>query len=267
MKILVCVKQVPDTTEIKIDPVKNTLIREGVPSIVNPFDGYALEAAARIKDAHPDTEIIVVSMGPEQAKNALKECLAIAADKAYLVSGREFGGSDTLATSYILSETIKEIERREGKFDAIFCGKQAIDGDTAQVGPEIAEHLDYPQVTYGLEAELDGETLKIKKETEDGAEIIAVNMPCLITFTKPAWDPRYPTIKRKMAANRANIPTLAPADLESIDLTRCGLNGSPTKVKKTFVPQKKSGGIRIEEETTADSARKLYGLMSDAGLI
>lgn len=267
MKILVCVKQVPDTTEIKIDPVKNTLIREGVPSIVNPFDGYALEAAARIKDAHPDTEIVVVSMGPEQAKNALKECLAIAADKAYLVSGREFGGSDTLATSYILSETIKEIERREGKFDAIFCGKQAIDGDTAQVGPEIAEHLDYPQVTYGLEAELDGETLKIKKETEDGAEIVAIDMPCLITFTKPAWDPRFPTIKRKMAANRAQIPTLAPADLTGIDLTRCGLNGSPTKVKKTFVPQKKSGGIRIEEETAADSARKLYGLMSDAGLI
>lgn len=267
MNILVCVKQVPDTTEIKIDPVKNTLIREGVPSIVNPFDGYALEAAARIKDAHPDTEIVVVSMGPEQAKNALKECLAIAADKAYLVSGREFGGSDTLATSYILSETIKEIERREGKFDAIFCGKQAIDGDTAQVGPEIAEHLDYPQVTYGLEAELDGETLKIKKETEDGAEIVAIDMPCLITFTKPAWDPRFPTIKRKMAANRAQIPTLAPADLTGIDLTRCGLNGSPTKVKKTFVPQKKSGGIRIEEETAADSARKLYGLMSDAGLI
>ncbi|MDE7034912.1 MAG: electron transfer flavoprotein subunit beta/FixA family protein, partial [Eubacteriales bacterium] len=187
MNILVCVKQVPDTTEIKIDPVKNTLIREGVPSIVNPFDGYALEAAARIRDKNPDTRIVVVSMGPEQAKNALKECLAIAADKAYLVSGREFGGSDTLATSYILSETIREIERREGPFDAIFCGKQAIDGDTAQVGPEIAEHLGYPQVTYGLEAELDGGALKIKKETEDGAEIVAVNMPCLVTFTKPSW--------------------------------------------------------------------------------
>ncbi len=267
MNILVCVKQVPDTTEIRIDPVKNTLIREGVPSIVNPFDGYALEAAARIRDKHPDTRIVVVSMGPEQAKNALKECLAIAADQAYLVSGREFGGSDTLATSYILSETIREIERREGPFDAIFCGKQAIDGDTAQVGPEIAEHLDYPQVTYGLEAELDGETLQVKKETEDGAEIVAVRMPCLVTFTKPAWDPRFPTIKRKMAANRAQIPTLSPADLAGIDLTRCGLNGSPTKVKKTFVPQKKSGGVKLQEETAADSARKLYGLLSDAGLV
>ena len=145
MKMLVCVKQVPDTTEIKIDPVKNTLIRDGVPSILNPFDGYALEAAARIKDADPDSTITVVSMGPEQANAVLKESLAIAADNAYLVSGREFGGSDTLCTSYILSEAIKEIEKTEGKFDIIFCGKQAIDGDTGQVGPGIAEHLDYPQ--------------------------------------------------------------------------------------------------------------------------
>lgn len=267
MNILVCVKQVPDTTEIKIDPVKNTLIREGVPSIVNPFDGYALEAAARIKDKNPDTRIVVVSMGPEQAKAALKECLAIAADKAYLISGREFGGSDTLATSYILSEAIKQIETVEGKFDAIFCGKQAIDGDTAQVGPEIAEHLDYPQVTYGLEAEADGDTIKVKKEVEEGVEVIAVKTPCMVTFTKPAWDPRYPTIKRKMAANRADIPTLGAADLAGIDLTRCGLGGSPTKVKKTFVPQKKTGGVKIKEETAEDSAKKLFGLLSDASII
>ena len=206
MNIVVCVKQVPDTTEIKIDPVKNTLIREGVPSIVNPFDGYALEAAARIKDKNPDTKIVVVSMGPEQAKNALKECLAIAADKAYLVTDRAFGGSDTLATSYILMNAIKKIEELEGKFDMIFCGKQAIDGDTAQVGPEMAEHLDYPQVTYGLEAEVDGNTVKVKKETEDGAEIIGVEMPCVVTFTKPSWDPRFPTLKRTMAASRAEIP-------------------------------------------------------------
>ena len=128
--MLVCVKQVPDTTEIKIDPVKNTLIRDGVPSILNPFDGYALEAAARIKDKNPDSKIVVVTMGPMQAQTMLKECLSIAADKAYLVSSRAFGGSDTLATSYILSQAIQEIEKTEGKFDIIFCGKQAIDGDT-----------------------------------------------------------------------------------------------------------------------------------------
>lgn len=267
MNLLVCVKQVPDTTEIRIDPVTNTLIRAGVPSIVNPFDGYALEAAARIKDKNPDAKIVVLSMGPEQAKAALKDCLAIAADKAYLVSDRAFGGSDTLATSYIISETIKKVEEIEGKFDAIFCGKQAIDGDTAQVGPEIAEHLDYPQVTYGLEAEVDGTFLKVRKEVEDGIEVIGIQMPCVVTFTKPAWDPRYPTIKRKMAANRAEIPTLTAADLSTIDLTQAGLKGSPTKVKKTFVPQKKTGGIKIREESNESSAHKLYQLLSESCVI
>ena len=267
MNMLVCVKQVPDTTEIKIDPVKNTLIREGVPSIVNPFDGYALEAAARIKDKDPEAKIVVLSMGPEQAKAALKECLAIAADKAYLISGRAFGGSDTLATSYIISEAIKKVEEKEGKFDVIFCGKQAIDGDTAQVGPEIAEHLGYPQVTYGLEAEVDGDTIKVKKEVEEGVEVIAAKMPCLVTFTKPAWDPRYPTIKRKMAANRAEIPVIGEEDLADIDRTKIGLKGSPTHVKKTFVPQKKKGGIKIKEETNEESAVKLVALLSDAHVI
>ena len=268
MNILVCVKQVPDTTEIKIDPVKNTLIREGVPSIVNPFDGYALEAAARIKDKNPDTKIVVLSMGPPQATAALKECLAIAADKAYLVSGRTFGGSDTLATSYILYNAVKKVEELEGaKFDAIFCGKQAIDGDTAQVGPEIAEHLGLPQVTYGLEAEVDGDTVKVKKEVEEGVEVIGVKIPCMVTFTKPAWDPRYPTIKRKMAANKAEIPTLTAADLPTIDLEKAGLKGSPTKVKKTFVPQKKTGGVKIAEEDNAASAKKLFELLSGASII
>ena len=267
MNILVCIKQVPDTTEIKIDPVTNTLIRAGVPSIVNPFDAYALEAAARIKDKNPDTKIVVLSMGPEQAKAALKECLGIAADKAYLVSDRAFGGSDTLATSYIISESVKKVEELEGKFDAIFCGKQAIDGDTAQVGPELAEHLGYPQVTYGLEAELDGATLNIKKETEDGAEIIAIQTPCVVTYTKPSFDPRFPTIRRKMAANRAEIPTLTAADLATIDLEHAGLKGSPTKVKKTFVPQKKTGGIKIQEETNDESAKKLFQLLSDAKVL
>jgi len=268
MNILVCMKQVPDTTEIKIDPETNTLIRQGVPSIVNPFDGYALEAAARIKDADPDTKIYVVSMGPEQAKDALRECLAIAADKAFLVSDRVFGGSDTLATSYIISESIKKIEELEGfKFDAIFCGKQAIDGDTAQVGPEIAEHLDYPQVTYGLEAEVDGDMIKVKKELEDGVAIVGVKTPCLVTFTKPAWDPRYPSIKRKMAARKAEITTLTHEELPNIDLANAGLKGSPTKVKKTFVPQRKTGGMIIAEESVEDSARKLYQLLSDATLI
>ena len=267
MNILVCVKQVPDTTEIKINPETNTLMREGVPSIVNTFDAFALEAAARIKDKDPDTKIVVASMGPEQAKNALKECLAIAADKAYLVSDRVFGGSDTLATSYILSNAVGKLEELEGKFDAIFCGKQAIDGDTAQVGPELAEHLDLPQVTYALEAEVADGKLKVLKEGQDGNMVIGVQMPCVVTFTKPAFDPRYPTIKRKMAANRAQIPTLTSADFPDIDTARIGLKGSPTHVKKTFVPQKKKGGIKIKEETNEESAVKLAALLSDAHVI
>ena len=268
MNILVCIKQVPDTTEIKIDPVTNTLVRDGIPSIINPFDGYALEAAARIKDKDPDTHIVVLSMGPKQAEAALREALAIAADKAYLVTDRMFGGSDTLATSYILYNAISKVEELEGvKFDAIFCGKQAIDGDTAQVGPEIAEHLDYPQVTYALEAELDGDRLKVLKEGQDGNMVIGVKLPCLVTFTKPSFDPRYPTIKRKMAANRAEIPTLTSADFPEIDTTRIGLKGSPTHVKRSFVPEKKKGGIKIKEETNEESAAKLAALLSDAHVI
>ena len=267
MNILVCVKQVPDTTEIKIDPVKNTLIRDGVPAIVNPFDAFALEAAARIKDKNPDTKIVVVSMGPENAKNALKECLAIAADKAYLVSARAFGGSDTLATSYILSNAVKKIEEIEGKFDAIFCGKQAIDGDTAQVGPELAEHLDYPQVTCGLECELKDGRLEVLKEDQDANMVIGINLPCVVTFTKPSFDPRFPSIKRRMAANRAVIPTLGEEDFTAIDKTKIGLKGSPTHVKRSFVPQKKSGGMIIKEETIEDSSAKLIQILSDTPVI
>ena len=267
MNICVCVKQVPDTTEIKIDPVKHTLIREGVPSIVNPYDTYALENAARIKDADKETKIVVISMGPEQAKAALKECLAIAADKAYLISDKVFGGSDTLATSYILSESIKYIEGTEGKFDAIFCGKQAIDGDTAQVGPSVAEHMGYPQVTCALETEADGDSLKVIQQGPEEKQVIGVDMPCVVTFTQPSFEVRYPTIKRKMAANRTQIPNVTSVELSGIDLTRCGLEGSPTHVKSTFVPVHDSNVVMIQEETAEEASRKLIALLSDEHVI
>ena len=273
MEILVCIKQVPDTTEIKIDPVTNTLIRDGVPSIVNTFDAYALELAVQYKEKYAnDAKITVLSMGPEQAKAALKECLAVGADEAYLVSGRKFGGSDTLATSYILSGTIKKVCEMKGidKFDIIFCGKQAIDGDTAQVGPEIAEHMDLPQVTYVVDMEqASGEGLvRVKKETEAGYDIIEVKTPCLLTVTKPKFDPRYPTIKSKMAANKAVIPTITDDDMEGyLDFEHCGLKGSPTKVRKTFVPPRKQGGVMIKEETGAESAVKLANMLADAKII
>lgn len=269
MNILVCIKQVPDTTQVKINPETNTLIRDGVPAIVNPFDAYALEAAARIKDKDSSTKIVVMSMGPEGARTALKEALSLAADKAYLISGRVFGGSDTLSTSYILSAAVKKIEELEGKFDAIFCGKQAIDGDTAQVGPELAEHLGYPQVTCALEVlKADLNRLEILKEGQDANMVLGIRTPCLITFTKPSFEPRYSNIKRKMAAARAVIPVLGEADFEGLlDFTAVGLKGSPTRVKKSFVPPKKSGGIKIREETDADSAKKLCAILSSASII
>lgn len=267
MNILLCVKQVPDTTEIRIDPVRNVLIREGVPSILNPFDSYALEAAARIKDQDPDTKIVALSMGPEQAKAVLRECLSIAADKAYLVSGREFGGSDTLATSYIISCAIRRLEETEGKFDAIFCGKQAIDGDTAQVGPEIAEHLGYPQVTYAHTAELSENRLRIQRESENGYEVIAVNMPCLITFTKPSWEVRYPTIQRKLEADKADIEVLGAEDIPGLEKEQIGLSGSPTRVKKTYVPVKRKAGVFVREETEEQTGRRIFELLDNAGLL
>lgn len=268
MKILVCVKQVPDTTEIKIDPVRNTLIRTGVPSIVNPFDACALEVAARIKDVTPGTEIVLLSMGPEQAKEALKECLAVGGDKAYLCSGREFGGSDTLATSYILSVAIKALEEKEGPFDIIFAGKQAIDGDTAQVGPEIACHMGLAQVTYATEVELKGEDIIVKRTSDKGYDLLSVQKPCVITVDKTAFEPRYPTIKSKMAARKKEIVTITPADLaDMIDLTRCGLKGSPTKVKKTFTPSRNKECKMIENEDIAVAAKELVASLSDAKVI
>ena len=264
--MLVCIKQVPDTTEIKIDPVKKTLIRDGVPSIVNPFDAYALELAARIKDKEPDSKITLLCMGPPQAKEALKTCLAVGGDKAYLVSGREFGGSDTLATSYILSCAVEKVRQLEGDFDVIFCGKQAIDGDTAQVGPELAEHLGLPQVTYAVETEAEEKSIVVKKETEEGFEKVRVQCPCVITVTKPSFDPRFPSIKSKLAANRKEIPVIGAADLD-IDLTRAGLSGSPTKVKKTFTPPVKTSGVKIQEEDPAVGAEKLFAMLSEGKII
>lgn len=265
MNILVCVKQVPDTTEIKIDPITNTLIRAGVPSIVNPFDTYALDLAVRIKETNGGL-ITVLAMGPEQAKSALRECLSVGADKAILVSDRAFGGSDTLATSYILSTTIKAIEKKTKKFDLILCGKQAIDGDTGQVGPEIAEHLGYAQVTYAADITVDGENLRVKRENENHHEIIETQMPAIITVIKTAYQPRYATIRSKMASNKAQIPTMTSIDLD-IDLGRIGLKGSPTKVKKTFIPQFNKSCIKINGETGRESALKLISLLSDARII
>ncbi len=261
MEMVVCVKQVPDTTEVKIDPVTNTLVRQGVPSIVNPFDKNALEAALQLKEKNGG-KITVVSMGPPQAKDALKECLAMGADEAYLVSDRAFGGADTLATSYTLAAALNKI----GKFDLILCGKQAIDGDTAQVGPEMAEHLGIPHITCCSKFEVTGDVMRVEREHEEGYEVIVGKMPLLVTVVKSANEPRFATVRGTMKANRKEIPVLTLADLE-VDEKRIGLKGSPTQVKKIFTPPSRSGGEMIQAEDAREAISILIQKLSDAKII
>lgn len=269
MNILVCIKQVPDTSEEKLilNTDRNTVVREGLISVMNDFDGYALEAAARIKDKTPNTNIIVLSLGPAQARSVLKEGLSIAADKAYLVTDVAFAGSDAVATSYILSKAIKKIEESEGQIDAVFCGKQSIDGETAITGPGVSELLNYPLVTGCVNAELDGGCIIALKESKTGKMHIRVSLPCLLTFAKPTWNVRYSNIKRKLAANRAAIPVLSLTELPDVDRSRIGLDGSLMRVKNTLTPEKKIGGIVINEETPEGSAAKLCQLLDAAGVI
>ena len=261
MEIIVCIKQVPDTTEVKIDPVTNTLVRQGVPSIVNPFDKNAVEAALQLKEKHGG-KVTVISMGPPQAKDALKECLAMGADQAYLVSDRAFGGADTLATSYTLAAAIRKL----GHYDIILCGKQAIDGDTAQVGPEMAEHLGIAQLTYVAKVEVDGETVKVEREHEEGYEVIEAKTPVLLSVVKSINEPRFPTVRGTMKANRAQIPELTAADLE-VEPQRLGLKGSPTQVRKIFTPPSRTQGMIIQKDTARESVVELIKKLSDAKIV
>lgn len=262
MKILVCVKQVPDTAEIKIDPVTNRLMRNGVPSIVNPFDLNALEAAVQIKESKGGS-VTVISMGPPQAKVALKECLSVGADRAVLISDRLFGGSDTFATSYILAMAIKKL----GYFDLILCGKQAIDGDTGQIGPELAEHLGITQVTYVAKIEANDNTILVNREHDEGYEVIEAKLPAVCTVVKSINEPRYATIMSKIKANKAVIESISVADLPEIDVTKIGIKGSPTRVKKSFTPQRRKSGVTIQEETGKESAVKFAKILAAANLI
>lgn len=268
MNILVCIKQVPDTAEIKIDPVTNTLVRDGVPSIVNTYDMYALEAAARIRDEYEDTHITVLTMGPQTAEAALRECLAASADEAYLICGREFIGSDTLATSLVLAEAVKYIETKTSvRFDAVFCGKQAIDGDTAQVGPELAEHLGMPQITSAESVSLvDGRLIAVR-ETQDSTCKMASDLPCLITFTKPPYAPRAATIKRKMAARKSVINRITIDDLVNTDPDSTGLKGSPTRVIRTSVPENTRRGMMLEGSGSRERAEKLVSVLNELKVI
>lgn len=251
-KIIVCAKQVPDTNEVRIDPVRNTLVREGVPSILNHDDANALEAALAIKDQYPGTHITVLTMGPPQAKDLLIECLAMGADKGILVSDRALGGSDTWATSNALAAAVRKL----GGFDILFAGRQAIDGDTAQVGPQLAEKLDLPQVTYVKEIAMEGDLITVKRALEDGYEVVRIKTPCMLTAIKELNAPRYMSIAGIYDAVKAEIPVWGAKEL-GVDLTTVGLDASPTNVFRSFTPAPKGKGMILECDCERDTARAL----------
>lgn len=242
MNIVVCIKQVPDTTEIKLDPVKGTLIRDGIPSIMNPDDKGGLEFALRLKDKY-GANVTVITMGPPQAEAILREALAMGVDRAILLTDRKFGGADTLATSRTIAAALKNLD-----YDLIITGRQAIDGDTAQVGPQIAEHLDLPQVSYVESMDFDGKkTFTIKKADEDGYQIIEVDAPALVTALASGVKPRYMKVKGIVEAYDKPIETWT-FDNVTVNPDEIGLNGSPTRVAKSFAKGLKAPGQLHEVE-------------------
>lgn len=236
MKIVVCIKQVPDTTEIKINPVTGTLIRDGVPSIMNPDDKGALEMALRLKDKF-GAHVTVITMGPPQADLILREAFAMGADRAILLTDRRFAGADTLATSNALAGALKTL-----KWDIVIAGRQAIDGDTAQVGPEMAEHLDIPQISYVVDLEYKNKkSLIIKKETEEGYQMLEAETPCLLTVLSTANKSRYMSVAGIVQAYNREVEIWS-ADKIDVDESKLGLKGSPTKVLKAFAKGMKQAG-------------------------
>ncbi len=261
MKIVVCIKQVPDTTNVRINPETNTLMREGVESIINPFDMYALEEGVRLKERHGGT-VTALSMGPPQVESALREAISLGVDQAVLLSDRAFAGADTLATAYTLARGIKKL----GKIDVVLMGRQAIDGDTGQVGPGVAENLGLPHVTEIRKIEKieeDG-TIYIERLLEDGYVRLRSRLPIVLTVVKEINEPRLPSLKGKMAAKKAEIPVWSQKDID-LDLQRIGLTGSPTQVMKIFTPPKPSGG-KIFEGEVKQAVSDLIAELRQAGI-
>lgn len=261
MNIIVCIKQVPDTSEVKINPETNTLIREGMPSIINPFDMHAIEEGIRIKEK-VGGKVTALSMGPPQAMEALREAFSMGVDEVFLISDRAFAGSDTLATSYTLSKAIEKL----GGYDIILCGKQAIDGDTAQVGPELAEHLGIPFVTSVKKIdEIKEGYLRVHRMMEDGYDVIETRPPVLLTVVKEINEPRPPSLKRKMQAKNLQIPVWKKEDL-NIDEERIGLKGSPTQVLRIFPPATK-GERKILQGNLEEQVDRLVKELKGLGIV
>jgi len=255
MNIIVLVKQVPDASEVKINRETNTLIRDGVPSIINPYDRYAIEEALRLREKHGG-KVTAVTMGPPQAVEALKEAVSLGVDEVVLLSDRAFAGADTWATSYALSQGIRKI----GDFDLVIAGKQAIDGDTAQVGPETADMLGIPFVAYIRKIEqVEGSKMVAERLMDEGYDVVETTLPALITVVKEINEPRVPSLKGKMKAKNLKVAAWTAADIGS-DVNKIGLRGSPTQVVRIFPPTPRgqrevlSGTV---EEQVAALAKKL----------
>ena len=265
MKIIVTAKQVPDTNEVKIDPIKHTLIRDGVPSILNPDDRNALEGALALKDQYTDSTITMICMGPPQALIMLRECIAMGADDAVLLSSRALSGADTCATSTAIAAGCKKI----GDFDIIFCGRQAIDGDTAQVGPQLAMRLGLPVVSYVqkvIEVNDKERYAIVERQLEDGHEVVKVTLPCVLTCVKELNEPRYMTVSRIIyACEKADIKIWDEKDIE-LKPEECGLNASPTKVDKSFTPDPKGKGEMLTG-TIREMSAKLVGSLREKHVI
>lgn len=234
MKIVVCIKQVPETGTVKIDPKTHRLIRTGISVIINPFDKYALESALQLREIHGG-HITAISMGPPQTIDALREAISMGVDEAICLSDEAFAGADTLATSYTLAQAIKKIPQ----VDLIICGKQAIDGDTAQVGPELGVFLNLPITTYVYQIALKDNKLFLRRELEDGYEVVESPLPSLLTVTKQIGEPRLPSLKGILAAKKREIPVWTAKDIMA-EPTKIGTKGSATQVIKTFTPPPKT---------------------------
>jgi electron transfer flavoprotein beta subunit len=263
VRIVVCVKQVPDVTEIRIDEVKHTLIRAGVPSILNPFDEFAVEEAVKIREEHGGS-VAAISMGPAQAKDALSKCLAMGVDRAILLTDPAFAGADTWATSKTLSMAIQKIG-----FELVICGMKAVDGETSQVGPEVAELLGIPHISYVKRVEVDpaANTLVAERMTEQGYELIRSPIPCLLTASKALNVPRIPTLMQQMAARKKNVETMTAADIGAAK-GDVGLPGSRTQVVKVYTPELRSGaGTILTSENIPAAVAQLKELLKRERII
>ena len=261
MHIVVCVKQVPDTSQVRIDPETNTLVREGVPSIMNPLDAFAVEGAVRLRE-QLGGRVTALSTGPPQAEAVVREAVARGCDGGILLSDAAFAGSDTWATSYALSCAIRRLD----DVKLVLCGKQAIDGDTAQVGPGLAVHLGWPQATYvrGIE-KADEEELTVECLTDRGIEVLEVPLPAVLTALKDLNEPRLPSLPSQMRARRCEIETRGLEDVGD-DERQFGLTGSPTRVMRVFSPPP-PGEARIWDDDPAESARGLAAALGEEGLL